>query len=341
MPMIACPECGLPREDDQVGVAPCPICALAPAVRGSRPSLDQAIDPTAGLPADVSELENRGAVLRQSSTSSVRFGWAVAFLLGIATGVGAVFAWQAAVRKPETTEVAQVVRLRAVLQPPLAGIAVAPMPHEPRPPESIPEPKPEPKPVAKAEPKVAAPARVDVLNQPDSDYTLPRLKNGEHLILLGQVRQFRVTGLDGGAILDATGLEAGSVVISGTIAGGSVLKVRAPESVVMVMAAVRGKSRVEINAPGGDVRFLSPSSPDQPWSSITSGSTVAILARAVDLRGDVDGADTKVTVTLTGNGSLKVAAVRDTAAVEYKTEDDKARATAEVVAPTATFKKTD
>lgn len=251
-------------------------------------------------------------------------------------------AWQAVVRKPETTEVAQVAPpdTSGDLRPRSSEVAVAPMPHEPRPLEPIPEPKPEPKPVAKAEPKAPpAQARVDVVNQPDSVHTVPAMKNGEHVVLRGQVRMLRVTGLDGGAILDATALQAGAVVISGTIAGGSVLKVNAPDSVVMVSASVLGKSRLEIKAPGGAVRFFVPATPDRPESRIGGGSIVAIVARVVELRSDVDGADTKVTVSLTGNGSLKVAAVRDTAAVVYKTEDERAQATAEVVAPTATFKK--
>jgi len=47
-------------------------------------------------------------------------------------------------------------------------------------------------------------------------------------------------------------------------------------------------------------------------------------------------------VTLTRNGSLKVAAVRGAAAVTYKADDTAApapRATAGTVAPGATFKK--
>ena len=149
----------------------------------------------------------------------------------------------------------------------------------------------------------------------------------------------RVNGLEEGAVLDASGLEAGSVYVSGAVAGGSVLKINCPDGVVHFPAAVGGKSLVEINAPGGQVRFVFPTAPNRPGSLIDGGAAVTILARTVDLRGDVDGADTKVTVTLTRNGSLRVAAVRGTAAVEYKAEDEKARATAEIVAPTATFKK--
>lgn len=322
----------------------CADSCSALTLGGSRPPLAKASDPTAGLPADVSELENRSAVLRQSSKSPVRLGWVVAFLLGIAAGVGGVFAWQAAVRNAETTEIAKVApidnSLPVGLQPPLATIPVAPLPHEPRLPEPVPEPRPEPKPIAKVVPKQPpARARVENVDQPDSTYTVPPLKNREHLVLRGQVRVLRVSGLEDGAILDATGLQAGLITVSGAIDGGSVLKLNAPDSVVAFAAVVGGKSRVEINAPGGNVWFDVPSDLGRPRSLIDGGSTVTILARTAHLRGDVDGADTKVTVTLTHNGRLKVDAVRGMAAVEYKIADAKSHAAAGFVAPTATFKK--
>jgi hypothetical protein len=61
----------------------------------------------------------------------------------------------------------------------------------------------------------------------------------------------------------------------------------------------------------------------------------------VDLRSGIDGADTKVKVSLTGKGSLKVAAVRGTATVVYSVEDERTRVTAEFVAATAIFRKLD
>jgi hypothetical protein len=105
---------------------------------------------------------------------------------------------------------------------------------------------------------------------------------------------------------------------------------------------VSGRSRVEINAPGSEVRFPFPTSTERSGSRITGGSSVTIIGRTVDLRGDIDGIGTKVKVTLTRNGSLKVAAVSGTAAVEYRSAD--ARATSLnvavfSVAPTATLRR--
>lgn len=349
MHMIACPECGLPRRDDQVGVVPCPVCAVAGtqlAAAPVAPARTQPADPTVGLPADVGEMDRRAAAPRQPFASPIRPGWAVAFLLGTAVGVGGVFAWQAAFPLAGTTEVAKLTPTTdlpsgSVSKTPL--VAVAPAPHAPR----IIEPKlvePEPKPVAKLPPKVVPPppaqARILDLNQPDASYTVqPALKNGQHLVLRGKVRLLRVTGLEAGAILDASGLDAGSIYVGGTIDGGSVLKLNAPDSVVAFKAVVLGQSRVEIHAPGGNVYFSHPKLPEWTGSVIDGGSIVRIEARIADLRGDVAGAETKVHVTLTRNGSLKIVAVRGTAAVEYKTSDAKSEAVAKEVMPTATFRK--
>jgi hypothetical protein len=316
------------------------------------------------LPADVSELETRDA--RVPGGSHPRRAWAiaaVAFAVGIAVGVGGLFAWQSAIQavRKQTEPGPQPVAVAQVAQ----RVEVAPMPREPRAadlkaepkPEPLPETKPEPKPEPKAdananaqpEPKVAVQgpplARVVVIdiNQPDATYTVPSTaRRKEHVILRGKVRMLRLNGLSQGAVLDASGLEAGSIYVSGKIDGESVLKLNAPDSVIAFSAGVTGKSRVEINAPGGEVRFTQATTEKKPGSSITDGSIVSITARSVYLHGDVDDADTKVNVTLTRRGSLWVAAVRGPAAVLYKLDDPKApelSAKAEIVAPTATFKK--
>ena len=93
--------------------------------------------------------------------------------------------------------------------------------------------------------------------------------------------------------------------------------------------------------PGSSVRFVYPTTPEKPGSLIGGGASVEITARTVDLRGDVTGAGTRVKITLTRNGSIKAAAVKGSAVVEYRTNDPKAPALAAIVVPTATFKKVD
>ncbi|HSQ57829.1 MAG TPA: hypothetical protein VLM40_19050, partial [Gemmata sp.] len=161
-------------------------------------------------------------------------------------------------------------------------------------------------------------------------------RSGEHVVLRGTVKTLRVDGLDGGAILDASGLRVESASVAGKIDGRSVFKLNAPGGAVMVSASVAGKSSVDIKAPGGSVRFLS------DRARIEGGSTVAITARNVELRGDVNGIATKVAVNIPGNGSLKVAAIRGLAKVEYRvTGDGMPEVIASTVSPTATFHRLD
>jgi hypothetical protein len=356
MAVIACPECGLPRERDEVAVVPCPVCAFTSAPlctpANPLPKESQPVDPVAGLPADVNQMEAYEA----ATSGRPRFQLAAALLVGIALGVGGLLAGQQilSVVRSRPVEVAQAPPRAAysgglVPPPVIASIAVAPMPHEPRPRESVIVPTPDPKPVARVEPKAedAAPAvarKVFIdLNQPDASYTVPRtVRKGEHIVLRGKLRILRANGVGQGGILDASELEAGSIYIDGKIESGAVLKLSCIDGVVEVPASVGGKSRVDIDAPGSSVRFSHPTTANKPGSLIDGGSTVTITARTVDLRGDVDGAGTKVRVTLTRNGWLRAAAVRGAATVEYKPENPKLpepTASAEIIAPTATFRK--
>ncbi|MBY0459529.1 MAG: hypothetical protein K2V38_19590, partial [Gemmataceae bacterium] len=128
----------------------------------------------------------------------------------------------------------------------------------------------------------------------------------------------RVPGLDGGATLDASGLEATQVNVGAKIDGQSTLKVNAPNGVVHFAAKVDGKSVVEVNAPGGEVKFVQPTTATKDGSKIDGGSTVAVTGRTLDFKGDITGEGTKVNITLTRNAWLKVASVSGKAVVEYK-----------------------
>ena len=350
MAMIACPGCGLPREAEGIGVIPCPVCVsgsvcepIVPTTPGPAPP-----DPIAGLPADVSQME--APAVRSSGRRLAPVAIICAFLLGIAAGMGGLLAWQGGWReiKPPPGLTADSMRDQPI-HPPLA---VAPWPRLQNKSLSSPTtgttktesafgPKSEVR-VLPHPPDVARKVIIP-LNQPDAAYTIPRpVDRGEHMILRGKVRMLRVNGLAPGAVLDASELQTGSIYVGGTIEGGSILRLSCPDGVVEVPAAVSGRSRLEIDAPGSNVRFLHPSTADKPGSRIDGGSTVIITARSVDLRGDVAGTDTSVRVTLTRNGSLKVAAVRGSAAVEFCSEnrlEPEPPATAATVEPSATFRK--
>jgi hypothetical protein len=182
------------------------------------------------------------------------------------------------------------------------------------------------------------------LNEPDLAYTLSSdLRKARWVILRGRVKTLKVIGLDNGQVLDASGLEATAVSVSGRVDNGSVLKVNAPGGTVSVSAGVSGGSTVEITAAGGEVNFPQETRPTRAGSQIDGGSSVAITARRVNLRGDVTGDHTRVTVTLTDGGWLWAEAVRGTAVVRYRAADGQAKpnASAGTVEPTATFKAAD
>ena len=344
MSMIACPGCGLPRADDQLGSVPCPVCAASPA---PPPAPDPVAnkpagrDPTAGLPADVAEMHRAAS---GAGGFPSWFGWASLFLFGIAVGAAGILGWQAAHPPASRLESARAEPTISRPLPPLPGrgLELAPMPHEPKPHQ---EPEPEPPP---SDPKGTLPApdravAID-LNLPEGTYSVPfAMRKGERVVLRGKVHTLRANGLDGGAVLDASKLEATHVYIGGKIDGASVLKVNAPNGKVTVAAAVLGKSSLEIVAPGGDVTFSAPTTPARLGSAIDGGSTVAITARATDLRGDINGSNTRVTVNLPRAGVLKVVAVRGTASVEYRVADGKGTpdVSAAFVSPAATFQKAD
>ena len=116
----------------------------------------------------------------------------------------------------------------------------------------------------------------------------------------------------------------------------------APGGTVHVSGKTDGKSVVEINAPGGEVKFLVTTTANRDGSKIDNGSTVAVTARTVEFKGDITGTDTKVTVTLTRDAWLTVASVSGMATVEYKSQAagwSSPGVTVGPVAATATFRK--
>jgi len=299
------------------------------------------------MPADAGQMEAQAAIqpLRR------RHGIATlcTFLLGIAVGAGGLLVWQWSQRDDEIPSAVQDPFFSAATPTLARPIVLAPMPHAPC--QHVPTVarqetvgRADVKDVPRVTDNVPVVTRKVVvpINQPDAVYTIPRpVDRGEHLVLRGQVRMLRVNGLESGAILDASKLEAGSIYVSGTIEGGSCLRIRCADGVVEVPASVSGRSRLEIDAPGSSVRFTHPTTSEKAGSRIDGGSTVVIIGRTVHLRGDVAGAGTVVRVALTRSGSLKVAAVRGTAVVEYRAVNQQSPdppASAEVVEPGATFR---
>lgn len=357
MATVACPGCGLPRAESEVGATPCPVCAASaapPNTGNSRPSARNKADadPTAGLPADVSELNAPGtANSRRTAEGGSRVPLiAGAFLLGALCGIGGVFGYQAIDWPKNEPEVAAkpTIDLPPVTIVP-TGPALAPMPHEPAPKPLVfgpgPDEDPDPEPDVKVIP-APVPGRVTTheFNEPGEVYSVPVLKKGEHVVLKGKgkIKTLRIHGLDAGAVLNASELEAETITVSGKIDNGSKLYLKATNGKVQLSAKVDARSVVEINAPGGEVKFTAQTTPNREGSKIDNGSTVTITARTVEFKGDIAGADTKVSLVLTRNAFLKVASVSGKALVEYKSQVagwSPPDVIVGPVAPSATFRK--
>jgi hypothetical protein len=348
MATVACPGCGLPRAETEVGATPCPVCDAAPASFAATASRKKQPDPdpTAGLPADVSQLNAARPQVPGEANSRVLVG-AVTFALGAFCGVGGVLGFQA-IDWPKPQDAPEVVanpEAESTLGRSAPTLpAVAPMPHEPA-----------PKPIVRTPPDAdfhlvqqpPPPGQETVvkLNQPDATYAVPfPMKSGEHVVLQGKVKTLRVAALDAGAILDASKLEASVIIVTGDINNRSTLKLNAPNGVIRLTRKIDGNSLVELKAPGGEVKFMLSTTPSREGSKIDGGSTVSVTARQVEFKGDITGTGTKVAITLTSEAVLRVATVNGKAIVEYRSPDAR-RLPPEVVvgsvARTATFRKID
>lgn len=352
MATVACPGCGLPRAESELGTKECPVCHAAPSATGAAPprrAKPGHADPTDGLPADASELGAR----RADPRSRALVVGAAMFFFGALAGIGGVIVFQAFdTDKPKPdgnpTEVARKPdepnpQPAEPAKPKPAGPEVAPLPHEPG---AKPDPEPDPEPDPKLLLPPPPPGRVTIIDlgpNPLDTFAVPfPMKKGEHVILKGKVKAFKVPTLDAGAVLDASGLEATTVTAIGKIDGHSTLKLNAPNGTVHISGKVDGKSVVEINAPGGEVKFMYATTGTKEGSKIDNGSTVSITARVVEFKGDITGTGTKVSVVLTRNAWIKVASVSGKAAVEYKSQAAGWSAPDVIVgsvAPTAAFLK--
>jgi hypothetical protein len=182
------------------------------------------------------------------------------------------------------------------------------------------------------------------LNDPNGTFALPRgLRTGTPLFLRGKVGALHLISVAPGAVIDASGLEAGDVYVNGTVAGVA-LKLNAPKGRVTIKGRLEEKAVVEINAAGGDVRINSSGGKsEQP--SVGGGSRLTVAARGVEIRGAVAGDDTRVVITLDKAGWLRVGGgVQGAAVVEYRTVVPADRAVdvmVSPVAPTAVFRRID
>jgi hypothetical protein len=136
------------------------------------------------------------------------------------------------------------------------------------------------------------------------------MNRDDRLILTGTVRQLRVGTVGGNAVLDASGLAAQEIIITGDLNGSATVKLNAPDGTVSIGGHVEGNARVIVNAPRGEVLIGAAS------GKLDGGGELTVIARSVEVRGAMAG-HAKLIVTLTGGGRVTLGAVQENASVVY------------------------
>jgi len=364
MSTVPCPSCGMPRAEELVADTACPVCGHV-----GLPNADS-IDVPVVLPEPMPPPAPATAARTPSTAGRVLAAGVLGFAVGTAAGVAGLLGWQAAVgpRQHAVAEQAAVTppapapaETSGGSRPPLARSDESiPPPREPvarsAPPAELPAPAPAPAanppkeqpialgPPAKPEPdpanpfRPAAPPALKIDNP--AGVSSPVVRPGGNLVLRGKVKILRVAGLESGATLDASDLEAEEVVVVGKIDGGSKLWVKAPNGRVTFRARIDGRSRVGIEAPGGSVAFVPEGASD--GAKIDGGAQVEITAKSVRLDGTIGGAGTKVGVSITAGGSLAFRELVGPSRLEYGTadpDDPEPSVTLGKVGPPAVVKK--
>jgi hypothetical protein len=335
----------MPRAEELVGVAACPVCDY---LRPEEPPPEPA--------GEVSELpfaEPEPAAPSGRAWFGTAIGLSV-FLAGASAGVLGLLAWQGtlalkpdrppeqppavaaaaapaptipvstappappAPAPPRTTPLTEIIRP----EPPAPPKEQAVAPPAPQPAVVPPPPLPAPVPPGNAAPpnpfRPAAPLALRVDN-PGGEVTMV-VPPGRSRIVRGKVRVLKVFGLEAGASLDCSDLDADEVVVTGKIDGGSKLWVKAAGGRVTFLARIDGRSHVEVRAPGGLVNFAPPGTKVE-GGRVEGGATVEVLAKAVTVYSRIHGPGTRVTALLTEGGSLMFAEIDGPARLEYRRSD--------------------
>jgi hypothetical protein len=222
-------------------------------------------------------------------------GLAAGLLVGTAAGAGGILGWQGRPTAASEPEATAAVPAPADPPPLPTPQSPAPLPKPPDPPPAGESPAPagpptKDKTAEKDRPnpfRPGGPPPPLVLDNPDGE-TRPIVRPGGHLVLAGKVKRLVIPGLQAGAVLDASRLEAGEVVVAGPI---------------------DGRARLIVRAPAGLVRFR---------GKVDGGSVVEVTARTVGFDEPIGGPETRAVVTLTSGGELTFAAVGGSSRLEYR-----------------------
>jgi len=172
-----------------------------------------------------------------------------------------------------------------VVPPPVVPV-VAPAPKPVR---------PQPGPVVRIDPKEERQRKLD---SPNGVAAIPDMTRDDRLTLTGRVRILRVGSVGGKAVLDASGLEAEEIIITGDVSNTAVVKLNAPNGKVTIGGHVVGSANLTVNAPGGEVVVAASS------GKLDGSSETTVTTKRLDVQGPMAG-EAKVVVTLTEGGSAQ------------------------------------
>lgn len=180
----------------------------------------------------------------------------------------------------------------------------------PQPPAPQEPPKPAVRPVGvvmKVDPKITPQRHFD---HPDDTAALPDLKTGDRVVLTGRVRVLRLGSVSGKAVLDASGLVAEEVVITGDLGGESEVSVHAPNGTVTVGGYVTGAAKLNVATPGGSAVVAGS-------GRVAGGALITAAAKSLEVKCPIsDGA--RINITFDAGGSLKLSRTEDGASVRYR-----------------------
>jgi hypothetical protein len=329
---LTCPKCRQPIADAAIDAGQCPVCGFSidgPVVIGTRARTPSAAFMLGCALAGVGLVVGYG-LLAGPDSPPVRTAPEVAALNPAEPRPEALihiapFPHEPKPRRqdqseppPKPPEPKPVEKKPEPVGPPPVPVPPSPVPVPPPPkpadppkidPPKIDPPKPRPVPVVmKIDPKIQ-PKRH--FGHPDDIATLPDLNTGDHVVITGKLRVLRIASVNGKAILDASGLVAEEIVITGDLNNDAVVKLNAPGGKVTIGGFVAGSSKLTVAAPGGTVTVLAGS------GRLAGGSTIAVTAKRLEVLGKMLGG-TKLSATLTTGGSLKLAAMDERATVTYR-----------------------
>ena len=292
-----CPKCRQPVTDAALDAGQCPLC---------------------GFPFDRPVLLDGPS----SRLGAVAVAFAVV-LAAIGSGFGGYYYSinNRTQPKPEPEFVAAPRAAPKPARPQPATRPIAPLPHEPKQ-NDVPTPAPNPitveppkkdgpRPIAvvmKVDPKIAPKRHFD---QPDDTIALPDLNSGDRIVLTGKIRVLRLGSVNGNASVDASGLIAEEVIITGDLNGEALVRLNAPGGKVKIGGYVMGAAKLTVVAPGGEVLVAGNS------GCLTGGALATVTAKRVVVAGWMSGG-AKLNITLTTGGVLKLTRLQEGAIVTYR-----------------------